>query len=245
MSSTLKTQIEVSGSKEVKDRLRDLSRALGGKSDLMQPVWEDVGIAGSGIFTHIFEEQGSRFDGGWMDLSPITKILRPRGGRAKYTTIEEAESDTSHKILQDSGIGRQSFLPGSTANVLEVGKNSVTIGSRMKRMKLHNAGGSTTFKFGQKERSRFESGFSKTLPGSKPKTTPTGRKSRAKKHWNAEYFKLYNGLKNLDGKSCKIHERRIQPTADEVRSDEYERIYTVLLNGIDHVMKQVFDQVTS
>lgn len=230
--------VQIDGVDLVKEKLQELSKAIGGRTDLLKPTMENVGAAGSDIFVDIIKQQGRR-TGGWDDLSPITKILRAKGSRKLYHSIEDAENDDSHKILQDSGLGRQSFLPGSTDNILEVKNVSVIIGSRMKRMKLHNEGGSTTFKFGTKQQSRFKSGFSDKLPGRAPKKTPTGRNSKAKHHWNPEFFKLFNGLKKKDGQSVNVPQRRIQPTIDEITDAEKERLLKIMEAGIEDVMKEL------
>jgi hypothetical protein len=230
--------VQIDGAEIIRDQLDKLSDAIKGDNELMVPVYEAIGIAGSQIFDNIINEQGKR-TGGWDDLSPITKILRPRGTHGVYHSIEEAENDDSHKILQDTNMGKNSFLPGHTGNIMDVDNVSVTIGSRMKRMKSNNAGGTTTFKFGPKQQARFKKNFSDKLPGRAPRRTPTGRKSKAKHNWNKEFFIVFNGLKKKHGESVEIPERRIQPTTEEITDSEKERMTKAMEAGLEDVMQKV------
>ena len=111
-------------------------------------------------------------------------------------------------------------------------------GSKLQKARTLNDGGqSGPFRFSNQEEYRLEKNFAKTLPGSKPKTTPTGRKSHAKKNWNPEYFITRGAMRKASrmGKTFKIPARRMEPTAHELTTQEYADIAKAIERGISEI----------
>ncbi|TYO91431.1 phage virion morphogenesis protein [Oceanicella actignis] len=92
---------------------------LSGRLDDMRPVMAEIGEALREASMEAFADQSSPEGAAWRPLSPVT-IARRRG--------------TAHRILQDSGVLRQSI----TRDV--DGPRSVVVGSRVEYAATHQFG---------------------------------------------------------------------------------------------------------
>ena len=213
----MKYRVEITGQEEEYARLRKVAKIVTDAA----PAYRAAGLAALQVFSNIFKERGSRF-GGWKQPGVWTKLLRAKPGR-KFSTLKEVESADMNP-LQDTGIGRASFSESHPEGVFDIAGNHAYVGSRVKYMDTHNKGGTSKFKFGPEQETRLESNLRKTLDGGKPKTTPTGRKSRAKKNWNPVFFITRAAMRKADGKSFTVKQRRIEPE-DNITHGEMQNIY--------------------
>lgn len=202
-------------------------------------VAKHVPVTISRVWQNIFRESGSRFGHAWKTPSVWTKLLRAKGARKKYKSLQEAR-DTYIAPLQDTGGLRKSFMPSDSHSTYGFGPKMVFGGSKLQKARTLNDGGKTDpFKFGAQQESRLEKNFSKTLPGSKPKTTPTGRKSRAKKNWNPEYFITRGAMRKASriGRTFTMPARRMEPTPHELTTQENADISKAIERGIQEAAK--------
>lgn len=189
----------------------------------------------SSIWMHIFMTSGARF-GRWQQPGVWSKLLRVKAGK-KYTN----EADiTGHHVrpLEDTGGLKMSFTPQAPHSYYGFGDHTVYGGSNLKRARDLNEGGSSTFNFGPQEQSRLEKNLRKTMPGAKPKTTPTGRRSRAKKNWNPYFFITRAVMKKSSGKSYSVKARQIEPRREsDITQAEWQAIRNAMDRGIDELTK--------
>ena len=236
-------EMKVTGTKPIQRGLFELTKGVQGTNSNWRPVWRLVGLATEPVFQDIFEEQGQRF-GGWKDISPITLVLRAKGTRKKFKTLEQldAATKTARKLI-DTATGRKSFMPSRRrpGSVFIYNAGGTVVGSSLKYMIAQDKGGTNPepFKFGKEQQYRLDKNFSKTLPGRSKKKTPTGRKSRAKKNWNEDYFILRGSMRKMDGKKFKLPPRQIEPRKQsDIKPDEMERINKAYDHGVDEMNKK-------
>lgn len=222
--------IEIKNIDIKKKMLENISKEVNGN---WERVAKYVPLVISSIFMHIFQTSGARF-GRWQQPGIWTKLLRAKTGK-KYTN----ETDiAAHQVkpLQDTGILKMSFTPRAPHSHYGFGDRTVYGGSNLDRARKLNDGSQSTFQFGPQQQSRLEKNLRKTLPGSKPKTTPTGRQSRAKKNWNPYFFITRASMKKSDGKSYSVKPRQIEPkTQTDITSAEWDAIKTAIDRGIDEI----------
>lgn len=207
--------------------------------------WNDVAkyvplVIGS-VWKNIFKEHGSRFGHAWHRCGVWTKLLRAKGNRKKYRSLAEVAS-TPQFPLEDTGMLKMSFQPKNMNSIYGFGKKLVYGGSNLQKARKLNDGGKTDpFRFGEQQEYRLDKNFAKTLPGSKPKTTPTGRKSRAKKNWNPEFFITRAGMRKASkaGRTYNLPARRMEPNPNEFTTAELKAIDMAFNRGIEDVIKRI------
>jgi len=160
----------------------------------------------------------------WLPVSPLTALLR-RSGAARKLPGWSALADLAKTlpILVDTGRLLASLTPGAAGNVLEAGGASVTFGTNVDYAERQHAGGASE-KPAVESREAADAAASrilKVMPGHKGDRTPGGRRSRAKKNWNPEFFRIRGWLRKKVGVVFMIQARPILTLPPPDRLETY------------------------
>lgn len=224
--------------REFDKKLDRLRRSGMGAGSRMPAMMRALGLAALSDIERDFvtlSRGGSVGGRRWQRLSPVTAMFRRRGSATKITDMADARRRAARMpILRDTGSLLMSFSPGRSRNLLKVEPLRVIFGTKDSRAALLHRGGRTTFDWDADKEKRFDRNVRKTLPGPKPEFTPTGRRSRAKKNWNAFFFQMRNFYRGKgDGKSYRVPARKLigeRPT--QVQANRYVRIIAHWLSKI-------------
>jgi len=201
-----------------------------------RPMFEGLALYGQSTVQKEFESGslGGR-SGGWAKPIPWwAVVIRANVGKGKGSikTKDEAASWPAEP-LKNKGALMRSWAVARNRNITN---KSAEVGTHMPYADIHQEGGSQTFKFDADKLKRFQHNVAMRLPGRKPRRTPTGRKSRAKRNWNPEYFKMLAILKMMDGKNIKIRKRPMVPT-DWPNTTDRERIGKIITLHLEQLVK--------
>lgn len=218
----------------LRKRLQKIQGVLKGSGGSLEPAFKSMGIEMFRLFAENFKKDGA-LAGGWEPLSPLTKMLRRRGAGKKIADWKDMAAKPV-QILRDTGILRASLTAGlqGSGKVFRTKSLGFDAGTSVPYAKLHQAGGQSTFNFDADMKKRFQKNVLKVLPRAKPRTTPTGKHSKAKKNWNPFFFKMWNALEKKSGQSVKIPARPIvfPPTGANL-----QRLTNILDRHIDRAVK--------
>jgi hypothetical protein len=173
----------------------------------------------------------------WRGLSPLTALLR-RSGATKKLPGWSALVDLAATlpILVDTGRLLASLAPGSPGNVLEPAGTSVTFGTSVDYAeKMHAGGQSDAPMIASREDADAVASrrILKVLPGHKSGQTGGGRKSRAKKNWNPEFFQIRGWLRNRVGVIATVSARPVLTIPAQDRLDGYaERVKAAIVEDL-------------
>lgn len=216
--------------KKIRDRMfeQDLSRVMRYIPAVIGSIW-----------LNLFKEHGKRF-GGWKQPGIWTKLLRAKGKHKKFT---DADSVRNHTVnpLEDTGILKMSFAFKNKNATYGFKDAGVFGGSALGYAeKLDKGYDSDPFVFGEPQEVRVFNNLSMTLPGAKPKKTPKGYESHAKKHWNPYFFITKNAMRKAakNRRVFKIAKRKLSIDGEsDVMPNEMTSIVNALQAGIDEVIE--------
>lgn len=196
---------------EALEDLERLGATLEGEGGALQRVWFVVGEQVLSWVAENFSAQGTLLGGKWERVTGLGMLHRATGGRPvayrSWSDLQKAASGLAP--LSDTGTLRDSLTTrGARNNVFRVADMSITVGSADPRANLHQTGASVPIPFPK----HLDDRVSKRLRQGKPRTTPTGRESRAQAYWNPFYFELLAVLNREAGKRKKLPVRIIVPT---------------------------------
>lgn len=169
-----------------------------------------VGVAALEDIRANFDVQ-SRAGSAWPELGVVTVILR-RGGKKIYGEADVAAKRANIRKLRDTNILYLSLQPGGSGNVVEVlpREVGVRVGTRLKRAKTHNEGGSARFDFDEK---RFDENVSATKRGRRrPAPRKDGQRrswkgGKKESPWNEFYFRMRGALRKASGRIFRVPAR--------------------------------------
>lgn len=230
--------LNVTGIPETKAVLRRVEALAAGRGNALKPALRAMGIEALRMVSENMQREGQA-TGGWRPLSPVTVILRRRGGAGKIINAGDLEAKRNRmKMLQDTGLLFNSLHSGGRGNVFELEPQAVRVGTADRKARFHQFGGNSVFDFGENSvnRKRFDQNVAKVLPGAKPKTTSSGKKSRAKRNWNPFYFKWKAILVSMHGSSRQVPAR---PIFWNFRGFEEQRFFAILSNFVRRKVDEI------
>ena len=226
--------------RELVAMLELMERYHRGQEPLMLSVMSRVGIAAMTDIQLDFIKLsgGARVRGTqWKQLSPITAMFRRRGRGGKIANMADARKRAAMlPILRDEGRLHASLSPGMPANIFQVETMRVTVGTNDSRAAKLHSGGTTTFEWDEGKAKRFDQNVRKTLSGPKPRTTLTGKVSRATHHWNPFYFQMRNFFAGKgNGKTYKVPARPI--IAEKPSQAQADHYAAIIRDGIENILR--------
>lgn len=177
----------------------------------MKAALRVVGVQALEDIRDRFREQ-SEYGSGWPELSDVTVILRPGGGKIHGPRDVQAKR-RGLKKLRDSNLLYLSLEPDGPGNTLEVlpEMTAVRVGTRMKRAETHQEGGASRFEFDKIKRKTFRRNVSMTKSGRRRPARGRGRRNwKSNKNgspWNSYYFLMWNALKKMSGRLFSVPAR--------------------------------------
>ena len=214
-------RIKITGVQANMKRIRSIAKGVRGDGQL-RPVYRAAAIAASRIFTHIFDERGKRYGEKWEQPTPWSKVLRAKGNRRKFRSLEEA-ANTDMQPLIDTATGKKSFLPGHPDNILRASGRGAVVGSNKRYMAEHNKGGAAKFQFGKQEQYRLRKNFAIKINGK----------------WNQEYFRLRAQMKKRAGTKFALKQRQIEPEGEkDITRKELDAIHRAMDQTLDKVLRK-------
>lgn len=183
-------QVKIEGDREVAAKLQQIEATCQGKHPAMQAAWKQIGVMG------LRDQQRGFMDrarSGWKRLGMIGVLLRRKSGPiGSFADIQSAASRL--QPLRDTNILFNSLTPGGQGSIMEDGTLYVRFGTRVPYAAHHQTGGTAPFSLDERKKKIIKDNLRWHL-GGKPSTTPTGKKSRAKKNWNPWAFKMWNAIR--------------------------------------------------
>ena len=160
---------------------------------------------------------------GWKPVSPLTALLRRTGRTAKLAGwTQVVEIAKTLPIMIDTGRLASSLAPGAGGNVLAASGRGVEVGTNVpyaRRLHEGGEGDEPAVESRQQADQVAMSRLRKTQDGSKPERTAAGRKSRAKRNWNPEFFRIRGWLRKIVGRVFSVPARPIlsAPPAERLK----------------------------
>jgi hypothetical protein len=173
----------------------------------------------------------------WLSISPLTALLR-RSGATKKLPGWSALVDLAKTlpIMVNTGRLLASLTPGAGGNVLAADPMGVTVGTSVDYAERVDQGGpSETPAIASREDADAIVGrrILKVLPGHKSGQTGGGRKSRAKKNWNPEFFRIRGWLRKSVGVVYATPPRAILTMPTPERLEGYAaRVKTAIIQDL-------------
>ena len=162
---------------------------------------------------------------GWRKVSPLTVLLRRTGRTAKlpgWAAVREL-ADVA-PINFDTGRLAASLAAGAAGNVLRGEGLAVEVGSAVAyAARVHGGGAGEEPPIADRAAADKIVGgrILKVLPGHKGERTAGGRKSRARKNWNPEFFRLRGWLRKIAGRIFASPARPILSAPPGTRVERY------------------------
>jgi len=164
---------------------------------------------------------------GWKPVSPLTVLLRRTGRTAKLPGWDAVRvlADVA-PINLDTGRLAASFASGAPGNVFRAEGLAVEVGSAVAYAGRVHAGGPGEEPpiADRAAADKIVGGrILKVLPGHKAERTAGGRKSRARKYWNPEFFRLRGWLRKIAGRIFSVPARPILSAPPAARVERYAK----------------------
>jgi hypothetical protein len=236
----MQVYVQAAGLKETVDALGAGAANLAAGSPRVREAFETVGALEleAQRREYLDRSRGGETRGvRWRPLSPFSILMRRTGRTAKAASWQEiVDLAGATPILADTGRLMASLAPGAAGNVLQIGDLAVTLGTNVdyaERMSEGGAGDSPPIATRADADRLVMRRLLKVLPGPRPRMTVTGRSTRAKRHWNPEFFRVRGWLRKLAGRVFLVPARPVLTQPPEERLVGYgERLKRAILDAL-------------
>ena len=178
----------------------------------LRDMWRDLALYGQRVVSMEFRSKGQR-SGGWADISFVTKLLRVKGRRGKYTSEDDVKG-SRHNPMMDTGALRNSWTTGRS---VDIGDDFGEVGTALKHAEELSKDHKSTFRFDSEKRARFNANVASG---------------------SSFYFATLAKLKKMDGRTYKVPARKMMPD-DFPNGTDNRRIDQIIDLRIDAWMKRV------